>query len=52
MKNQNVSNINEVVIGNQICNRIKDIGFGNDNMLMGSWALLVGYANQTLKGTL
>jgi hypothetical protein len=50
MKNQDVSNINEVVIGDQICNRIDDIRF--ENMLMGSWALLVGYMNQTLKGTL
>jgi hypothetical protein len=51
MKNQDASNINEVVIGDQICNHIDNIGFEN-NMLTGSWALLVGYANQTLKGTL
>jgi len=36
MKNQDVSNINEVVIGDQICNCTKDIGFENDNMSMGS----------------
>ncbi len=45
-------NINEVVIGDQICNHLENIGFGNNNMLRGSWALLVGYVNQTLRSTL